>query len=117
MSIPISKFLRSAKSNKNGGMNVLADLDQISTFYPAGMRVTKTTPKSVLLAEDPRSHFNGKFWEVYPLATTPTNVYIVCPYCKMIHIHGNKAGDYEGCRTPHCFAKGYYRIMKINRME
>ena len=30
-------------------MNVLVDLDQISTFYPAGMRVTKTTPKSVLV--------------------------------------------------------------------
>ena len=83
-------------------MNVLVDLDEISTFYPAGMRVTKTTPKSILLAEDPRSHFNGEFWEVYPLATTPTNVYIVCPYCKMIHIHGNKAGDYEGFRRPHC---------------
>ena len=97
----IYDFKKKANS-RTRKMNVLVDLDQISAFYPAGMRVTKTTPKSVLLAEDPRSHFNGEFWEVYPLATTPTNVYIVCPYCKMIHIHGNRVGDYEGFRCPHC---------------
>ena len=97
----IYDFKKKANS-RTRKMNVLVDLDQISAFYPAGMRVTKTTPKSVLLAEDPRSHFNGEFWEVYPLATTPTNVYIVCPYCKMIHIHGNRVGDYEGLRRPHC---------------
>ena len=47
----IYDFKKKANS-RTRKMNVLVDLDQISAFYPAGMRVTKTTPKSVLLAED-----------------------------------------------------------------
>lgn len=51
-------------------MNVLVDLDTLKTFYPAGMRL-KNRPKKAMLVEDPRSRFNGEFWEVYPIATTP----------------------------------------------
>lgn len=41
-------------------------------------------------------------WHVYPVALDKTHVYIVCPYCGYIHIHGAGGGDYEGHRTAHC---------------
>lgn len=116
MAIPILQFIRHAKSHsakKLECLEVLVNLDTLKTFYPAGMRVTKHTPKKAMLVEDPRSRFNGEFWEVYPIATTPTQVYIVCPFCKTIHVHGNAAGNYEGSKIPHCQSSGYYRIMRV----
>ena len=116
MPIPIYQFIKDVEKRRIKGLEVLVDLDTLKTFYPAEMRL-KNRPKKAMLVEDPRSRFNGEFWEVYPIATTPTQVYIVCPFCKTIHVHGNVAGDYEGYREPHCHGlhgDGYYFIKKAS---
>ena len=41
-------------------------------------------------------------WHVYPVALDKTHVYIVCPYCGHIHLHGAGGGDFEGHRIAHC---------------
>lgn len=63
-------------------------------------------------AIDRRSFVDGEgYWNVYPIALDRYCVYIVCPHCHEIHVHGNDKGNYEGPRCPHCFsveAKTYY---------
>lgn len=116
MPIPIYQFIKDVEKRRIKGLEVLVDLDTLKTFYPAEMRL-KNRPKKAMLVEDPRSRFNGEFWEVYPIATTPTQVYIVCPFCKTIHVHGNVAWNYEGYREPHCHGlhdDGYYFIKKAS---
>jgi hypothetical protein len=42
---------------------------------------------------------------VHPISVTRNQVYIVCPYCHKIHVHGrNKKaiGEEYGYRRPHC---------------
>lgn len=70
MPIPIYQFIKDVEKRRIKGLEVLVDLDTLKTFYPAGMRL-KNRPKKAMLVEDPRSRFNGEFWEVYPIATTP----------------------------------------------
>ena len=109
-------FVRKAEHHTIHGLKLLVDLEEIDFFYPTGMKL-KNRPKGEMMAEDHRNRFNGEYWELSPIATSPKHVYIVCPYCKMIHLHGNKAGDYEGFRRPHCKDFGgnnpdYYIVKK-----
>jgi len=60
--------------------------------------------KRVKLYKDKRS-FQDKEgeWHVYPIATSRTQVYIVCPHCGCIHVHGNAPiYGYAGHRGSHC---------------
>lgn len=41
-------------------------------------------------------------WHVHPIALDKAHVFIVCPYCGHIHLHGAGGGDYEGHRVEHC---------------
>lgn len=72
-------------------------------------------------AIDPRSFkMNGR-WQVYPIAATKKQVYIVCPWCKGIHVHGGSADDCAGGRTSHCDANPHindgYDILEIKKGE
>lgn len=60
--------------------------------------------KHVKMYKDERSFQDeeGK-WHVYPIATSRTRVYIVCPHCGCIHVHGNSLTyEYIGHRKSHC---------------
>ena len=60
--------------------------------------------KRVKLYKDKRSFQDedGE-WHVYPIATSRRQVYIVCPYCGCIHVHGNPPiHGYAGHRGSHC---------------
>ena len=48
-------------------------------------------------------------WHVYPVALDKTHVYIVCPYCGHIHLHGAGGGDYEGHRIAHCNSRSHIK--------
>ena len=60
--------------------------------------------KLVKLYKDVRSFQDEEGeWHVYPIATSRTQVYIVCPHCGCIHVHGNSlAHGYIGHRGSHC---------------
>ncbi len=77
--------------------------DPIQILFPLEQLELKTISKKRSRAIiDPRSFQKNGVWNVYPIAVDERHVYIVCPLCKEIHIHGNDKGDYEGQRIPHC---------------
>lgn len=49
------------------------------------------------------------WWHVYPVALDKTHVYIVCPFCGNIHLHGAGGGDYEGHRIAHCNSRSHIK--------
>jgi len=51
--------------------------------------------------------------DVYLFAMDSMQVYIICPYCQQIHVHGGD--DVGGMRVSHCFTYCHpnYRIMPI----
>lgn len=53
-------------------------------------------------AADSRSFIQDGFWQVYPIGVDQYHVYIVCPHCGEIHLHGRTADGYEGHRVSHC---------------
>lgn len=58
---------------------------------------------------DPMSEQVNGEWNVSPIALTKKNIYVVCPYCGMIHSHGLCDGAYAGTRTVDC-TNGIYSI-------
>lgn len=64
--------------------------------------------KNTIKVRDKRTRLNKEgLYEVYPLAIDDKHVYVVCPYCCDIHIHGrfeDSDGTY-GSRSPHCRSK------------
>lgn len=53
-------------------------------------------------AVDSRSFMRDGFWQVYPVGVDQHHVYIVCPHCGEIHLHGHTVDGYEGHRVSHC---------------
>jgi ribosomal protein L32 len=72
---------------------LLINLEDLEVYK--GERNTK-------LVKDGRSYFDGGCWHMYPIALSDVHVYVVCPYCGEIHLHGNITGDYDGNRVQHC---------------
>ena len=67
---------------------------------------------------DSRSYLLDGMWHVPPVAVDNIHVYVVCPFCGLIHTHGNTDDGYTGHRVAHCppeffneSSKGY-RIVK-----
>ncbi len=88
------KYVREWKHTKDPVV-MLHSLDKLELLPPD--RRNKT------LAIDPRSFVDAEgYWNVYPIAIDRHHVYIVCPWCREIHNHGNDNGDYEGHRVSHC---------------
>ena len=53
-------------------------------------------------------------YSVRPIAESNTQYYIICPYCKQIHVHGNS--NSSGClgyRIPHCNGVNNYKEYEI----
>lgn len=105
----ISEFRQYVKKWGKGQdpIKLLFPLDQLELLPANKKRKTHVV--------DHRSFMDSDgYWNIYPIAIDSFHVYIVCPYCQRIHIHGNDKGHYEGHRCPHCFTKAKnYKILKI----
>lgn len=97
------------------GKFVTMELDSLEKYHPDSNKV-------IALVRDSRSFQEKGMWHVYPIALTDSQVYVVCPYCGGVHVHGNSEGRYEGHRTAHCFKQqeetntGYF-IEKISEKK
>jgi len=89
------------------------DLNSLEIYHPSHN-------KRINLVRDNRSFLNNDgYWQVYPIGFSESQVYIVCPHCGEIHLHG--LGEkpnyrYEGHKVSHCNEhknKGYI-IMRQN---
>lgn len=86
------RYLRSQRFKQHG--KLLVNLDDLEVFKWKGNR------QSII---DRRSFDNpAECWHVYPIAVDNVHVFIVCPFCGNIHLHGVSGGDYEGHRVEHC---------------
>jgi len=75
------------------------DVNSLEIFHPQNN-------KRINLVKDNRSFINNDgYWQVFPIGFNESQVYIVCPHCGEVHLHGRgKKPDYhyEGHRAPHC---------------
>ena len=70
--------------------------------------------KSIRLCRDKRSFLdNDGYWNVYPVAFNKAQVYVVCPHCGEIHLHGKgqepdfKYEGHRACQCLNCINNGY----------
>lgn len=92
------KYVREWKHTKDPVV-MLHSLDKLKLLPP--------DRKHKILAVDPRSFVDAEgYWNVFPIAIDQHHVYIVCPWCREVHTHGNHNGEYEGHRASHCAKPG-----------
>lgn len=107
----ISEFRQYAKKWSKGQ-------DPVKLLFPLDrLRLLPANKKRKAHAVDYRSFLDSEgHWNIYPIAIDNYHVYIVCPFCQKIHIHGNNKGHYEGPRCPHCFPvqANSYNILDIS---
>lgn len=94
-----SKFKKIA-NRKN--MNLLIELDKLEQFKDG----------QTILVKDNRTVQKDDGFEVTPIAWTGSQLFVVCPLCGHIHIHGLAGGEYSGSRLAHCH-DGWYEIQPI----
>lgn len=81
--------------------------------------ITRYKEKRVIKLKDSRSKLNKNgIYEVYPLAIDYGQIYVVCPFCGNIHIHGliEDSDNSYGGRHPLCLERRNnttYYIKKI----
>lgn len=94
----ISEFKQYAKKWSKGK-------DPVKLLFPLEqLELLPADKKRKIFAVDHRSFVDSEGrWNIYPIAIDNYHVYIVCPLCRKVHIHGNDRGCYEGPRCPHCF--------------
>ena len=103
--------MRFSDFKKLRDVKLVIDLAVLEVFHPA-------KNKRLNLVKDHRSYIDDEgFWHVYPIGFATQVVYIVCPYCGMIHTHGADGNDYEGHRIEHCVTSAlkYGTILKHER--
>lgn len=71
---------------------------------------------NVVIAHDPLTkQVNEKEFIVTPVASHGRSLYVVCPFCGDIHVHGGigSGTPYSGGRIPDCMSDGVYKITPI----
>ena len=89
----VNEYIRETKK-RYSPMKIIYPVEQLQLFPVDKKRKTH--------AVDCRSFEKGGIWYVYPIGIDRHHVYIVCPWCKQIHVHGNVNGEFEGHRVEHC---------------
>ena len=76
--------------------------------------------KSIRLCRNTRSFLDGDgYWNVYPIGFNSAHVFVVCPHCGEIHLHGRGQEPeykYEGHRASQCLtgSNNGYIILRGN---
>ena len=81
---------------KSKGLTWIVEPDELFVYrYEKDRRIK--------CAKDLRSYQDADgIWHIFPFAWDGKRVYICCPLCGFIHIHGGSPEDYAGDREPHC---------------
>lgn len=84
--------MRLRRFEKEKGIKLMIDLKTLEIYHAKAN-------KNVKLCFDKRSYVGEDgFWHVYPIGYKWNQIFIVCPYCGEIHVHGYG----EGHRGEHC---------------
>jgi hypothetical protein len=86
---------------QNKSVELAADIAGLEEYRAPGNKSTR-------LCRDKRSFLDGGgYWNVYPIGFNSSQVFVVCPHCGEIHLHGRGQGPefrYEGHRASQCLA-------------
>lgn len=101
------KYTEFKKIAKKKSVHVLIDLDSLEQFKE-GQKI---------LVKDNRTVQEGDRFIVRPVAVTESQLYVVCPLCGEVHVHGLgksseykgvlPSGDFCGSRVSHCHDGDY----------
>ena len=103
--------MRFCKFKKSKRAELVVDISSLEEYR-------SLSNKSKRLCKDNRSFVDGEgFWNVYPVAFNKEQVYVVCPHCGEIHLHGRGEQPdykYEGHRACQClnFSNNGYVILR-----
>lgn len=90
------KHVKSKDFINNGGKMIINNFNNADVIEIDERRSVVIDHRTYISPDD-------ESWHVYPVALTIKGVYIVCPYCGQIHVHGvNPGGHYAGHRLDHC---------------
>jgi len=103
--------MRFSEYKKERDVTHCADIGELEVYNPPNSKLIK-------LIRDERSYIAdydgfGDYWHVFPIGYDNIHVYIVCPFCGEIHIHGRSNSN--GHRVSHCRElnnKGYVILAK-----
>ena len=91
--------MRLSQFKQTKGVDLVVDINSFKEYQSSFNR-------SIRLCRDKRSFLDDKgYWNVYPIAFNPAQVFVVCPHCGEIHIHGQGQEPefkYEGHRATQC---------------
>jgi hypothetical protein len=88
---------------------VLCDIESLTQYH-------SSENKRIILVKNPQNELMGDIWNLEPIAITRTQVFVVCPLCGEIHIHGNNDTGCSGMRVTHCKSNSdVYFVRKIKK--
>ena len=75
---------------QNKSVELAVDINSLEGYRAPGNR-------NMVLYKDKRSYLDGEgHWNVYPIAYNSVQVFVVCPHCGGIHMHGRgQAPEYR----------------------
>ena len=92
--------MRLSRFKQDKSIELAVDVNSLEEYRAPG--------NSVRLCSDTRSFLDDEgYWNVYPIGFNSAQVYVVCPYCGEIHIHGRGQEPeykYQGHRASQCLA-------------
>ena len=93
--------MKARQVKQNEAIEMVIDISSLEEYR-------SPSNKRIRLCRDRRSFIDGEgYWNVYPFGFSSAQVFVVCPHCGEIHIHGRGQEPeflYEGHRVPQCLA-------------
>ena len=95
--------MRFSKFKQQKNVRYVYDLNELEIYHPPNNKL-------INLVRDKRSFIgDDKLWRVYPIAFDNVQVFIVCPHCGNIHLHGIGSGHRVcHCKPPNEDNNGYW---------
>jgi len=91
--------MRLSRFKKTKSVDLVVDINSLEEYR-------SPSNKSIRLCRDKRSFLDREgYWNVYPVAFNSAQVFIVCPHCGEIHMHGRGQEPefkYQGHRASQC---------------
>jgi hypothetical protein len=93
--------MRLSRFKQTKSVELVVDLKSLEEYLSPGN-------KGIRMCRDKRSFLDREgYWNVYPIAFNSAQVFVVCPHCGEIHLHGRGQEPdymYQGHRASQCLA-------------
>jgi len=91
--------MRLSRFKQTKSVELIVEMNSLEEYRVSGN-------KSSRLCRDKRSFLDSEgYWNVYPIGFNSTQVFVACPHCGEIHLHGRGREpeyQYQGHRASQC---------------